>query len=75
MRRWWVGSDPAPAPTDSPTKAADMQATAVAAVLFLAGETISRETDEGFTACRAQTLSSLLLALFGRTPDSRLIFG
>ena len=53
MRRWWVGSDPAPAPTDSPTEAADMQATAVAAVLFLAGETISRETDEGFTACQA----------------------
>ena len=79
-RRRWVGSDPAPAPTDSPTEAADMQATAAAAVLFLAGETINPETDEGFTACRAPKpfpshLSTLLLALFGRPLDSRLIFG
>ena len=41
----WVGTDPAPAPTDSPTEAADMQA-AAAAVLLLAGETINDDTDD-----------------------------
>ena len=42
--RRWVGSDPAPAPTDSPTEAADMQAAAAAVLFLLAGETINPET-------------------------------
>ena len=41
--RRWVGSDPAPAPTDSPTEAADMQAAAAAVLFLVAGETINPE--------------------------------
>ena len=38
-RRWAPGSgDPAPAPTDSPTVDADMQAAAAAVLFLLAGE-------------------------------------
>ena len=50
--RRWVGSDPAPAPTDSPTEAADMQAAAAAVLFLLAGETINPETIYCFPALK-----------------------